>query len=82
MPQDQGILLLQQGKKFGKAKAEGGIYVDYEVNQNHSIKEFINLLKIIGGLEKPSILLQCRRQSPWGTIWDNFIGVIMIYESL
>lgn len=32
-------------KRFGKAKAEGDIYVDYEVNQNHGIKEFIKLLK-------------------------------------
>lgn len=32
-------------KSFGKAKAEGDIYVDYEVNQNHGIKEFIKLLK-------------------------------------
>lgn len=36
---------LHQGKKFGKAKAEVEIYVDYEVNQNYSIKEFINILK-------------------------------------
>lgn len=36
---------LHQGKKFGKAKVEVDIYVDYEVNQNYSIKEFINIFK-------------------------------------
>lgn len=32
-------------QKFGKAKLEVNIYVDYEVNQNYSIKEFINVKK-------------------------------------
>lgn len=36
---------LHQRKKFGKAKVEVDIYVDYEVNQNYSIKDFIIILK-------------------------------------
>jgi len=32
-------------QNFGKAKVEVDIYVDYEVNKNDSIKDFINILK-------------------------------------
>lgn len=39
---------LHQGKKFGKAKKEVDSYVDYEVNQNYFLREFINILKIRG----------------------------------
>lgn len=63
---------LHHGKNFDMVEDELDIYMDYEVNQNDSFKEFINILKT-RGFGKAIVWIICfsEEDNPWGTVWFN-----------